>query len=291
MWARVAEASQQVACGLRAARRAYIVAFVAFAATLALSADAAHADTSKNDEEARVHFRLGTAYYDSGRFAQAAQEFKQAYELSKRPELLYNLFLAYRDAGEVANAAAALRQYLSDAPNVEERGKLEARLEALEKLLENQPAQPATSSEPEPAPTQQASTEPAPAAQPPAAPAEPPPARLTWLPWTLIGAGGALVVGGVVSGALAAKDQNTLEQDCPPGGTCSLSAREVEDLKSSGSTKAVVADALWIPGAVVAAVGVTFLFWQPWNKHAEAGAPLSVSCGRTGCGASFTTRF
>ena len=59
-------------------------------------------DGAANDDEGRVHFRLGTAYYESGRFRQAAAEYQQAYDLSRRPALLYNIFLAWRDAGDVA---------------------------------------------------------------------------------------------------------------------------------------------------------------------------------------------
>src|SRR4051794_6738550 len=75
------------------------------APTTPATAPAATPASAPSDDEARVHFRLGTAYYDSGRFAQAAEEFKQAHELSQRPQLLYNLFLAYRDAGDLVHAA------------------------------------------------------------------------------------------------------------------------------------------------------------------------------------------
>jgi hypothetical protein len=267
----------------------HLAAPASLSAQAAPTADAAH--SAATDEEARVHFRLGTAYYDSGRFAQAAQEFKQAYELSKRPQLLYNLFLAYRDAGDIHNAASALRQYLKDNPEVEERSKLEARLQALDKILEGQPAPQA-----QPTPAQ---TAPGPVSEPAAQQAAPAPTqpveetdKLKWLPWTLIGSGAALIVGGVVTGALAKSDESELDDKCPNGICTDLSASQVDDLKSSGTMKAALSDVLTITGAVTAGVGVAFLFWKPWKKQAEApSSPVNVACGSTGCAASWSGRF
>lgn len=262
-----------------------------FLLTLALPAQAqaqGEQGEPRDDDEARVHFRLGTAYYDSGRFPQAAEEFKQAYDLSKRPELLYNLFLAYRDAGDIALAAQALRQYLADAPNIQERKKLEARLAALEKILAEQP--------PEEAPTStqtEVVVEPSERSAPVPEPVAPPPERrLTWLPWTLLGVGGALVAGGLVTGSLAADDEHELEQKCPSQSKCTLSEAEVSNLQSSGSTKAVVGDALWISGAVTAGMGLAFVFWRPWDRTGEApSARVNLDCGRSACSATWIQRF
>ena len=48
------------------------------------------------DMEARQHFMIGKTLYDAGRFQQAAEEFDSAYQLSKRPQLLYNVYVAHR---------------------------------------------------------------------------------------------------------------------------------------------------------------------------------------------------
>ncbi|MFT3923180.1 MAG: tetratricopeptide repeat protein [Myxococcales bacterium] len=266
--------------------------------SLLAAQDAAKPNTAATDEEARVHFRLGTAYYDSGRFAQAAQEFQQAYDLSKRPQLLYNLFLAYRDAGDIRNAASALRQYLADNPQVEERSKLEARLAALEKIIEGQPAPQAQPQTAPTAATGQPATGPVATAEPTAstpaepAPEAPPEDKLKWLPWTLMGAGGALVVAGVITGAMAKGDESDLEKTCP-NDVCPVDQMtKADDLKSSGAMKATLSDALWISGAVSAGVGVAFLFWKPWLKRKETPTnPVNVACSSTGCAASYTGRF
>ena len=57
--------------------------------------------TAQQEQEARAHFQLGRTLYDGGRFEEAAREFVQAYELSHRAQLLYNIFLAWRDALKV----------------------------------------------------------------------------------------------------------------------------------------------------------------------------------------------
>lgn len=244
------------------------------------------------DEEARMHFRVATAYYESGRFAEAAREFKLAHELSKRPQLLYNLFLASRDAGDIPTAAASLRQYLAEAPEVKDREVLEARLVALERIAATPAEQPIEEQEPEPEPVAaqeaEAPTEEQPAAS--TAPEEASGTRLNWLPWTLMGSGVALVAGGVTVGYLGVQDEKKLENDCPTPAQCTLSDSEVEQLKSDGKFKTTLGDALWIPGAVTAAVGLTLLIWKPWNKS-DATPRVDVACSSKSCGALVTGRF
>ncbi|HKU44545.1 MAG TPA: tetratricopeptide repeat protein, partial [Polyangiales bacterium] len=104
-----------------------------------------------NEEAARAHFRLGRAHYDNGNFAQAAVEFEEAYRISQRAALLYNIYLAYRDANDTKNAAEALRKYLALEKNIENRGQLESRLAALDRSLVENPQPSAAAA---PAPTQ-----------------------------------------------------------------------------------------------------------------------------------------
>lgn len=90
------------------------------------------------EDSARSHFRVGQLMYGEGRFNEAAAEFDRAYELSGRPQLLYNAFLAHRDAGHVAEAVDRLRQYLEQTPDATDRETLELRLAAMEETLEQQ---------------------------------------------------------------------------------------------------------------------------------------------------------
>jgi tetratricopeptide (TPR) repeat protein len=196
---------------------------------------------ANGEEQARAHFRLGRAYYDNGDFVKAATEFEAAYGISQRSALLYNLYLAYRDASDLPHAAKALRSYLDLEANVENRGQLTARLAALERSLADQtpPAAPTTVPVAAPAVESTHETIPTPpdaaakpvvgaegtplptqaAAPPTAAPASTPepvasaaiqrsqPTRasqpsLLW-PVVLMSSGGALIAGSVVTGLLA----------------------------------------------------------------------------------------
>ena len=84
-------------------------------------------DADMTDQQARGHFRLGRELYGQGRFREAAQEFEVAYGMSGRSQLLFNVYLAYRDAQDTQNAARALRGYLSAVPDAPDREHLTAR--------------------------------------------------------------------------------------------------------------------------------------------------------------------
>ena len=97
-------------------------------------------DHELDDARAREHFTIATRYYDEGRFIEAAQQFEEAYELSGRPELQYNAYIAYREAHQSRRAAAMLRGYLAAVPNAPDRVNLQARLEELERVIEQDEA-------------------------------------------------------------------------------------------------------------------------------------------------------
>ena len=59
-------------------------------ATLALLCQLAYAAPNAADLElAKNHFKLGRAYYDQAAYGRALEQFKEAYRLSEKPELLY----------------------------------------------------------------------------------------------------------------------------------------------------------------------------------------------------------
>ena len=240
-----------------------------------LAQDDASETQARADEEARVHFRLGVAYHDSGRFSEAANEFAQAYELSKRPKLLYNLFLAHRDGGNIAAAADALERYLTLEKEVPERDKLTARLEALKRILQENPGATQTPVEPTPE-----AAEPEPEAQPEAS--RPPSMESNpwhkYAPWVTMGTGVALVGVGAGMGAVALSDYNACKTD-----GCSA------DELSSGQTKTRVADVMLFGGAAIAATGLVLYFVLP--REREVRTTAGVACGSSGCGASLAHRF
>jgi tetratricopeptide (TPR) repeat protein len=298
------EAGMRIGAGLGALTVALALAFVAPSGAWAQDAAApapaeAAAPAPGDEEQARAHFRLGRAHYDNGNFAQAAVEFEEAYRISQRSALLYNIYLAYRDANDTRNAATALRKYLELEKEVENRGQLEARLAALERSLADgtapQPAVVAAApTEPTPAP-EPAATEPAPAAAASDAPAAEQDTNL--VPFILMGSGGAMIIGGVVVGIMSSGKESELEDLCPDGdcGTPTPEKKQqVSDLQSSGESLSLVADILLFGGIAVAGTGaVLFVLDQMGGDASEAdsGTSASLACGPGLCGATFRTAF
>lgn len=65
------------------------------------------------DVEARRLYKLGAERFDARDFKSAASAFQNAYELSHRKELLYNIGVCHREVGELEPALDAFRQYLA----------------------------------------------------------------------------------------------------------------------------------------------------------------------------------
>lgn len=241
-----------------AALAALVIAFVA--------APALAQDSHAGDEEARLHFEIAVRAYRDGRFAEAAREFEAAYALSRRPELLHNVYLAYRDANVRDRAADALRRYLAEASDVPDRAMLEARLEALERELAS--AQPVDDGAAE------ATTEPAPPPRDDGAPI---------LPITLIAVGGAALAGAAITTALVLSDQSELADGCPSRTECDPALRSTADRIE---TTALITDILLGVGLVSAGIGVALLL-AGGGDSGEPGA-TTVACGPAGCVVSGT---
>jgi tetratricopeptide (TPR) repeat protein len=245
-----------------------------------------------SDQQARSHFSVGRAMYDAGRFSEAAAEFQQAYDLSRRPELLYNLYIAYRDSSQFVRARDALRQYLAEVTDVPNRLQLASRLEALEaRIAEEERAQARAAADLAAAEQARADAE---AAQ---RRAEAQAARLQrarpWWPWVVFGAGLAAVGVGVPLGVDAASQADAVRLRCTqPDGA--LRCRSMADApnRSGIVTQALVGDVLWIAGASAALSGLVLALLLPDDLAGESAAPpLSAACTGDGCHASLTLTF
>lgn len=92
------------------------------------------------DDEARGVFSAGQAAYAAGRFEDAYGYFGRAYELSPRPELLYNLGLAAASAGHEREAVRHFEAYLAAVPDARNRVIVEARLASMRAELAEEDA-------------------------------------------------------------------------------------------------------------------------------------------------------
>src|SRR4030095_10359942 len=72
---------------------------------------------AEGDHEAAVlHFRVGQTYYDEANYQDALKEFREAYRLSKRPALLYNIGLCHERLDQIDEAVAGVGGHLGGAP-------------------------------------------------------------------------------------------------------------------------------------------------------------------------------
>ncbi len=273
-------------------------------------------EESPYDAGARSHFQVGANLYDEGEFEAAAREFEEAHRLSGRPQLLYNVYLANRDAGQPEKALEALQRYLASGVEIQNREQLEAKLQALKRQVEREraasspppPAQPITS----PGDDNPQTTESTAEEEKKGAVEEPPtetPERDAYeepvsdedqsesdsiiLPIALIAGGGALIVGGVVTGVLALGAQSDLESLCPDHEChAGLDESKPKDAADRSQTFATVTDLLFIGGAVVTGVGVTLLVFNIAEIEPEPGTPVAAAtCGLSGCAANVTWEF
>src|SRR4051794_22832671 len=86
----------------------------------------ARADPRADDDDqgrARALFREGSQLYEEAHYEEAIARFQEAYRLSGRPDLLFNIAQAYRLEGP-AHCATALRYYqrhLDEQPSASNR--------------------------------------------------------------------------------------------------------------------------------------------------------------------------
>lgn len=91
----------------------------------------AHAD-ARQDQEARAAFNIGRAAYEGGDYQLAYDKFKESFQLSHEPALLYNIASALQGLKRPHEAAEALRSFLRLQPNDPDRAKIEQRIATLE---------------------------------------------------------------------------------------------------------------------------------------------------------------
>lgn len=181
------------------------------------------------DREARDHFERGREAFSRGDYPNAASQFEQAYALSHRSALLYNIGTAYERLHRWAEARLAFQRYVNENPMASDRPEVEARLRMLAVEL-NRQLPPALVTDPRTA-TGSAGTAPLTAPTPGTVAPQPP---VTDLPrpwrtvfWTTglvaVGAGAVTLTLGVVSN----QRYNSLASTCAPN----CLAIDVDDMR------------------------------------------------------------
>jgi tetratricopeptide (TPR) repeat protein len=161
--------------------------------TLTLAALPVHAQLTDEDL-AKGHYERGEAAYAGARYEAALVEFEEAYRLSHRPALQYNLAVCHERLSQLEGAITAYRSYLADTPDAPDRAGIEARVR---ELTARRNAQLAPS--PAPLATKEA----------------PRPRRRGWIWGVVGGAVGAAVVATVIAVAVTSTSGSSV-RDYPP---------------------------------------------------------------------------
>ncbi len=224
----------------------------------------AHAQDG-DDARARELYDNGATLYDEGRYEDAVAAFEEAYRLSKRPALLFNIANALERLARYDEALDVLSRYRAYAP-ADERETLDRRITMLERRATEQKAAAAAAPPPPP---------PAPAAVVVATPTPEPTKTTLFRPLPLAVSGAGLVALGIGAGlGGGAVGAHTEAADgCAPdaGGAlrCSSSTAAALDAERGD---ALAADILMITGALGLGGGIALGLWGE-------GGPLMLGPG------------
>jgi predicted DNA-binding protein YlxM (UPF0122 family) len=228
---------------------------VAVAVVCALAAPAGAA--SEEDERAKAHFLAGQSYYEQASYTDALREFNEAYRISKRPALLYNIARCHEALENYADAVKMLEAYLDQAPDTSDRAAVETRIA---NLKERQAAR-----EVKPQPPAAVQAPPPTTSTPPA-----PPHRKRVYTWIVGGVGVAALASALGTGLASQLSYNDLSGKCS-GATCDpATVANAQSKIDSGKRLALATDILWPIGAA-AAVTAIVLFFVEGRHHKEHG--------------------
>lgn len=223
---------------------------------LVAAAPAARAD----DEVAKKYYELGKTLYSRSDYEGAIKQFEEAYRLSRKPDLLYNIARSHEALGQYEKAIEVYRRYLPTQPP-SAQGEVKVRIANMERLAERQRRERAQSTAPLP--------------------------RRSSLPgWLTVGAGGALLATGAVFAGLAASKQSAVEEKIAAGVDYSSFA----DLDSQGRRFRTTSIVLLAAGGAAAATGVVLLVLRARAGATSERAWLAptFAAGNAGLVAGFT---
>ena len=110
----------------------FCVVFVTAIALISTAGVARAQEPSQLDEAARLTFQSAREAFVAGDYERALGLFRQAYNLSQRPGLLYNIAQTLDRLRRDAETLQALRDYLEAYPDAPNRPEVEARVRVLQ---------------------------------------------------------------------------------------------------------------------------------------------------------------
>ncbi len=219
------------------------------------------------DAQARALYLEGDRLYAEGRYEGAVVKFREAYQLARRPLLLYNLANAQERLGNYEDALDALRRYAPSAEATELRtiARRMANLEARVRLAATPPVVPVLPAATTVEPVDESGLSP-------------------WV-WTLGGTGVAALAAGVVFGSLAVDAREELSDLCQQG-RCPQGAADAQDRDARYS---LFADVGYGIGAA-ALVGAGIVLLTDSGDPSPASKPF-VTVGSAGVRGGYVFQF
>ena len=253
----------------------------AFAAPADGGDDAAPAENTEADAFASAAVEA----FEAGRYDEAVENFRKAFELDKNPNNLFNIGRVYEESGDLDKAVEFYKQFLGQpGVSIENRQVAVDRVEVLERALEAmKPEEPDPEPDPEP-------EEPDPEVTP-----EPePPVDTTdggedkrrtqrGVGFALLGVGAAMAVGGGVVGGLSVGANSDYEN------AATLADREAA--ADRGNTLTTTADVLYGVGGTLAIVGLIVALTALPKKNKAGKTALVPVFRHDGGGFALTHRF
>ncbi|MBW2276191.1 MAG: hypothetical protein JRF63_01795 [Deltaproteobacteria bacterium] len=208
-------------------------------------------------EQAKVKYEEGKGHYEAKKYEEALAAFTEAYNLSNKPDLLFNLGVCSEKLEQDKKAIAYYELYLEETPGAPDRDDVTARLEAL-KANQGEPAAPVAEPDPE-----TVAPPPPPVEEDELIVEEDEETEIFW-PGAVIGLGGLVLATGALTAIMAYNRYGDLEDSCSPD----CSDGKVSKVKKA----ALAADIQFALGGAVVAAGVIL-----WITSDDGEAEVQVA--------------
>ena len=251
--------------------RVVVILLVSFALTMSMSVVGSKAFAQKRTraqriEQAKKAFIAGTKAYEGGAFPKALYHFEKAYDLTKSPDLLYNIATVSDRMRNDKKALGAYEGYIKARPRSQDRQHVMGRIRVLRKAIKAETQSEIRASEDAARRAQRAAQQATAKIKEerPLTKKVPPGAG----PWATIGMSGAVMVTGAVFFALGRKDIKKIE------GVSQISLWEdFSDIKNRGEKRTKVGVILLGVGAAGVLGGA---LWQATGWKEEKISEIGV---------------
>jgi tetratricopeptide (TPR) repeat protein len=272
----------------------WVVGLLALSVETVASAQAAPTETAPEVEEstqtprdenldqaARLTFQAAREAFGNGDYELALERFEQAYNLSPRPVLLYNIGVTLDRLRRDEDAVARFTEYLERVPDAPDRAEVEARIRVLQRAIDERRAAEAAREEEERIARERREALDAQNVTPPGGTTPPPPEESSGLhpAIALSVAGAALVAGGLLvwSGLDAGSRNDEYEDYVGQADAIRPEGERLFDRVRSAETRT---NALIGVAGGLAATAVVLAIFSDWSFGGEDQA-TTVGAGPT----------